>query len=186
MHKWICCIGLILLGISCERPVDSRNGRLMQQVYKSQQSCYNSVGDHSDYKAIVDFGKKRREMLYQHNGIQLSQLSDFIILEGYATGWGTYCGLLISPGGNYFYKNTALQKGMMEFTKVDKEDMSAKSGIRKSLIERLQSWDTAYINYRNRQLGHVSDGFAFMATRVQQTNGQRAKISTIAFDDFPE
>jgi hypothetical protein len=184
MGKWICCIALALFGISCRRPVDSRKGRLMQQIYESQKNCYNSISYQSDYKVIVDFGNKRREILYRHNGIEPWALQDFIILEGFAAGWGDYRGLLISESGHYFYSNKV--KGTMVFTKVDNEEMDKKSGFGKNIIERVQSWDTAYINYKNRQMGGVNDGFVFIATRVRQPNGQPAKISSIAFDQFPE
>ena len=186
IKKLIFYIGLILLGISCKVPTGGRDKSLMRQVYQNQRSYYDvKISDKENYISIINFGSKGREELYKKNGIQLSELQDCIVLEGFNPGWGNYCGLLISNKGNYVYGNKTTGKWDMALINIDSDDIEKKAGITRDVIDRVRLWDTLYINNQSKQLGtYATDGFVFMATRVRYIDRHSTKIETIAFNEF--
>ncbi|MDR6569835.1 hypothetical protein [Chitinophaga ginsengisegetis] len=186
MKKLIFYIGLMLLGMSCKVPMGGRDNSLMKQVYQNQKSYYDiKISSKKDYISIINFGSKGREELYKKNGIQLSGLRDYIVLEGFNPGWGNYRGLLISDKGSYTYRNNATGKWDMELINIDSDDVEKKAGIERNIIDKVRLWDTLYINNQRKQLGaYVTDGFVFMATRVQYVDSHNTKIETMAFNEF--
>ncbi|MVT12282.1 hypothetical protein [Chitinophaga tropicalis] len=185
MKYLIYLIGVILLGVSCKRPINDSKNDLMKLVYQNQKSYYNkSLSDKPDYINIINFGSKGRAKLYKKNGIQPVQIKDFIILEGFSSGWGYYRGLLISDDTSYFYSNGTTGKWDFQPIELD-SNIEKETGIRKDIIDKVRSWDTMHINDKKKQLGSlVSDGFVFIATKVKFNGSHDTQIETIAFDEF--
>lgn len=156
-------------------------GHLMHEIYLHQKSFYNEHLKHKiDYVSIINFARQGRAKLYQQQGVQLATLRDCIILEGYSAGWGNYCGLLISKHANYAYRNG--EQGGWEMQLVRDEESIA---IPKHIIDHISTWDTAYIRQQTMRLGSsISDGYVFMATRVQYAADKHVKLETIAFNEF--
>ncbi|WP_298740046.1 hypothetical protein [uncultured Chitinophaga sp.] len=157
----------------------------MKLVYRNHKSFFNKyLSDKPDYTNIINFGSKRRAKLYEKNGIYPAKMKEFIILEGFSSGWGYYRGLLISDGTSYFYSNSTSGNWNLQPITLD-SNIEKKTGIRKTLIDKVRSWDTIYIDEQRKQLGaFVSDGFVFMATKVKYDDGHPLQIETIAFDEF--
>jgi hypothetical protein len=185
MKGLIYFIGSMLFWVSCKLPINDSKDDLMKLVYKDQKLYYDRyIGDNPDYNSIVSFGSKGRNELYQKHGVQPSLLKDFIILEGFSSGWGDYRGLLMSDRESYFYRNNASDKWELRLVRLD-SDIEKETGIKKVVIDRVRSWDTLYINNRKKQLGSsVLDGFVFIATKVKNDAGHNPQIETIAFDEF--
>jgi hypothetical protein len=179
-------IGLVLLGVSCRIPLGGGDNSLLKQVYRNQKSYYDkSISDQIDYKSIVNFGSKGRDELYRKNGIQVSRLQNSIILEGFNPGWGNYRGLLITNNISYAYRKSTTGNWHIELVNINSDDVKERVGITRNIIDKVSAWDTSYINDRKKQLGaRVTDGFVFMATRVQYIDSHTTKIETIAFDEF--
>jgi len=185
MKCLIYLIGVIVLGVSCKLPITDNKNDLMKLVYQNQKSYYNKrLSDKPDYTNIINFGSKGRAKLYEKNGIHPVQMKDFIILEGFSSGWGYYRGLLISDDTSYFYSNSTTGKWDLRPINLD-NDIEKETGIRKNVIDKVRSWDTIYINHQKKQLGSsVSDGFVFIATKVKFYDNHNTQIETIAFDEF--
>lgn len=181
-------ISLILLTVSCKAPSYHGDNNLMKQIYRNQKNYYNTklTSDKNDYISFINFGRKRREILYKKYDIDLSKQS-LIVLEGFSPGWGNFSGLLISGKGNYNYRRNDEGIQKMELININSNDIAYKTGISKNIIDKVSAWDTSYIYGKRKQLGaRVNDGFVFMATRVQYIEGNHTKIETITFKEWPD
>ncbi|PUZ19592.1 hypothetical protein DCM91_20375 [Chitinophaga costaii] len=113
--------------MSCRFPMGGKDNRLMKKVYQNQKSYYDKTNRIKDeYTNIINFGIKAREELYKKYGLKLSELKDFIILEGFNPGWGNFRGILISNKEIYVYKNKETGKWDMELTNIESHDIEKK------------------------------------------------------------
>ncbi|MBO9730868.1 MAG: hypothetical protein J7623_19670 [Chitinophaga sp.] len=178
-------IALCFFPLACKVAGSNHHKNPMRSVYLHQKSYYQTkISNKNDYISIVNVGRSFREKLYLSNGIKVADLQNYLILEGFNPGWGTYRGLLISNQGSYTY--SSMETGWnMKAIEADNEEISRATGIDRIIIDKVRMWDTAYINQHNHRLGeHVSDGSVFMATRVQYIDHLHSKIETIAFYEF--
>lgn len=184
----VCILSTFVIGVSCKTPSSSYQSSLMKRIYQNQKTCYNniSVNEKGDYTSIINFGSKGRIEFYKKNEVPVTELKDFIILEGFSPGWGSYQGALISPQKSYAYKNSSSGTWHMELINSNNtDDIVSTLGIDKFIIDKVKIWDTVYINNKKKEIGgHVRDGFAFMATRIQFIDDHHQKIETISFSEF--
>lgn len=187
------CLVLLFLSAGCQlhhhkMSTVVSDSLLMKEIYRHQRSWFHvSLHDDPNYVSIINLARSYRGQLYEKNGIRISALADFIILDGYAPGWGTYECLFIGPEKSFAYRMSGDGKWEVAVVHTDNSIMSKKSGIRSGVIDKVRSWDTACINQLKHRIGSsVSDGASYIATRVQLSQGRIVQLETMAFEEFPD
>ena len=160
---------------------------MLEQVYKDQLSYYNNkIEDKDNYVSIINFAKQERNKVIQR-AKSVIQSENFIILEGFNPAWGNFVGLIWNDETAYSYRQSSADK-RFTFVKVNLKHNDTKkvTGIDSYLFDKVNNWDTNYINTLKSKIGmSVLDGYNFMATKVTSNQNEKVpKIETIAFEQF--
>ncbi|MDF2852897.1 MAG: hypothetical protein K0S31_3582 [Sphingobacterium multivorum] len=159
---------------------------VLEKVHMDQLIHINNMDKKDDYASIVYFGKQGRNILAKEASDVISS-DRFTILEGFNLAWGNYVGLIWNDRAAYSYhrqtgsKKLHIVKLLLSNTDLEKANVEISSHI----VEKVKNWDTQYIRNLKNQVGMgISDGFCFMATRVDMNRADKNQIETISFEEF--
>ncbi|MNK09224.1 hypothetical protein D3C87_271750 [compost metagenome] len=159
---------------------------VLEKVHMDQLSYFNNMDQKDDYASIIYFGKQGRNILAKEASDVILP-GHFTILEGFNIAWGDYVGLIWNDRVAYSYhrqtgsKKLHIVKLLLSNTDLEKANVEISSPI----VEKVKNWNTQYIRNLKNQVGMgISDGFCFMATRVDMNRADKNQIETISFEEF--
>jgi hypothetical protein len=164
-------------------------GRVLEELFKNQKNYYDHyIGNKPDFKAIIAFASGGRQRLYANQHFSLEKPGIYILLEGFSPSTGHYTGMVLCDDHAVAYRNTASTG--WKFWQIDhnsNDSLERLTFIGRNIIDKVAHWDTAYINELKRSVGNtVSDGFNFMASRIDNHIPSALVIHTISFYEFPD
>ncbi|TWI13910.1 hypothetical protein [Sphingobacterium siyangense] len=188
MKHYLKIVLICFLFIACKgnKVLMQKSICVLEKVHMNQLAYYNNMDKKSDYASIINFGKQGRNILAKE-AVDVVGPGHFTILEGFNPAWGDYVGLIWNDRLAYSYHRQAGKKKLhiskFSISNTDLENTNV--NIPSHIVEKVKNWETQYIgNLKNRVGMGISDGFYFMATRVDMDGADNNQIETISFEEF--
>lgn len=180
---------VITIFSSCSSSQKSQryNQDMLEKIYESQKNYFNtSIDNKLDFKPIIDFASKGRSNLYKENKFSFEKPAKYILLEGFVNSNGRYTGILLYDNIALAYNNSQTKGWQFFIVNVRNTDsLEHVTGISQTVISRVATWDTVYINQLKRSVGSVvADGFSFIASQIDNTDKKSPTIQTVGFYEF--
>ena len=160
---------------------------MLSKIYANQKSYFdNVINNKTDFKPIIDFASRGRAKLYKANNFSFDRPTQYILLEGFINSDGAYSGIVLYDDIAIGYSNRkAGGWNFFKFNTSNSDTLQLATDISRSVVDRIHVWDTTYINRLKHSVGSiVSDGFTFIASKIDNTNPSLPAIHTIGFYEF--
>jgi hypothetical protein len=186
--KYTCFFAFaILISFSASHHGYGNNQGMLSMIYVNQKRYFdNVISNKLDFKPIIDFASSGRARLYKANGFSFDRSTQYILLEGFVHSNGKYSGIMIYDDIAIGYYNS-IKEGwsFFKFNTSNSDTLQLATGIPRSVIDKIHVWDTTFVNGLKHSVGSiVSDGFTFIASKIDNANPSSPSIQTIGFYEF--
>ncbi|HTD39298.1 MAG TPA: hypothetical protein VK671_01670 [Mucilaginibacter sp.] len=153
----------LLIGILVSFSPNHKNDqgyRLFNAIYESQKRYFeDSLDSYSFFKQIVDFGRKYRQKFYEAHNININKPKTYIIFEGNSNIGALYTGIVFEEDKEIAYVRTPAKGWQVAtFKKSEFDSLSKFTYIGVTMINKVSTWDTVYINRQIHSIGGTCTG----------------------------